>query len=461
MQCSFLQSLCVAAVFVSTLGIGPAFAAEDTLQAEIELLAKPYIDAEMVVGISIGVLKADEETTTHLGHTSSKGKRPDDDTVYEIGSVSKVFTGILIADAVVREKVRLEQSAQELLPENVTMPAGRDRSITILDLATHKSGLPRITNNMPSLKTDNPYADYTSKLAYVFLNGHKLRRSPGEKYEYSNFGMSLVGHLISKNAKLSYDELLRQRIAEPLGMNATGVVMSKSMKQRLATPFSAFGTKTSTWEFADMPGAGGIRSSTKDMLLFARAHLAPPDDEIGRAIELAWKKHTDDDAKGPTMGLGWHFAADGTTRWHNGQTGGYHSMLLIDRESKLAVVLLANTGYLGLDRLATDVMRILNGDEVKPRTFEKSVRVAKKVMERYVGKYELAPMFVFTVSVKDDKLMVGVTNQPTHQVFARSETEWFYKVVNAKLKFQLDDDGKCTSLKLLQNGITQTAKRIK
>ncbi len=459
MRSSF-RFLCLVVVLVSTLH-GSAFAADKALQTKIERLAQSYIDAERVVGMSIGVLKGGEATTAHVGRTGAKGKRPDDDTVYEIGSVSKVFTGILIADAVVRGKVRLDQSAQELLPENVKMPAREDRAITVIDIATHRSGLPRLSDNMPTSKSDNPYADYTSKLAHEFLTKHKLRRSPGEKYEYSNFGMALAGHMISENAKLSYDELLQQRIAEPLGMTSTRVALTESMQQRLATPHSAFGTETSTWEFADMPGAGGIRSSTKDMLQFARSQFSPPDGEIGRALELAWKKHTKKDSKGPPMGLGWHFAGDGTTRWHNGQTGGYHSMLMVNRKAGLAVVLLANTGAMELDRLAGDVMRMLGGADVKPRTFEKSIQVSKKVMERYVGKYQLAPTFIFTVSTKDDKLMVGVTNQGTYQVFPRSETEWFYKVVKATLKFQLDDAGNCTSLQLLQNGITQTAKRIK
>jgi CubicO group peptidase (beta-lactamase class C family) len=315
----------------------PACADDKTLENKLERLAQPYIDAERVVGISIGVLKAGQATTAHVGRTRTKGKRPDDDTVYEIGSVSKVFTGILVADAVVRGRVRLDQPVQELLPEDVKMPAWQDRPITIADLATHRSGLPKISSNMPVLKTDNPYADYTSKLAYEFLTEHKLRRPPGAKYEYSNFGMALVGHLISENAELRYDDLLQQRIAEPLGMKSTRVGLSPSMMQRLATPHSAVGEETSTWEFADMPGAGGIRSSTKDMLRFVRAQLSPPDDEIGRAIELALKKHTDDDSKGPAMGLGWSIAGDGITRLHNGQTGGFHSMLGVNRKEETAI----------------------------------------------------------------------------------------------------------------------------
>ena len=102
---------------------------------------------------------------------------------------------------------------------------------------------------------------------------------------------------------------------------------------------------------------------------------------------------------------------------------------------------------------------MLAGVDSKPRKFEKSITVAPAVMKRYVGTYELTKDFVFTVSVKGDKLMVGVTNQPTFQVFPRSETEWFYKVVEATITFKLDDEGNCTSLELFQNGVRQMANR--
>ena len=162
----------------------------------------------------------------------------------------------------------------------------------------------------------------------------------------------------------------------------------------------------------------------------------------------------------PAMALGWHIAGNGTGRWHNGQTGGSHSMLMVDRDAGLAVVVLANTALMELDNLAFDVMRLLLGDEVEPRTFEKPVRVAESVMEQYVGEYQLAPTVVITVSIKDNQLMVGITGQPTVPVFARSETEWFYTAVDATIKFQRDDDGVCHSLQVLQNGATHTATRL-
>jgi len=147
----------------------------------------------------------------------------------------------------------------------------------------------------------------------------------------------------------------------------------------------------------DLPalaGAGGIRSSVGDMLLLARAQLAPPDNPIGKAIALAWKVHQQPLAPGDfAIGLAWHIARDGSTRWHNGQTGGYHSMMLVNRDIETAVVLLTNTATMEADRLAQDIIQMLSGAKVEPRAFEKSVKVSPDVMQAYVGKYELAPEF--------------------------------------------------------------------
>jgi CubicO group peptidase (beta-lactamase class C family) len=442
------------------LRVDAAAPADNSLSVRVKRLAQPWIDANKVVGISIGFLKDGRSHTVHLGQTNDQGNTPDDDTVYEIGSASKVFTGILLADAVVRGSVRLNQPVQDLLPEGVTMPVWKGRVITPADLSVHRSALPRIAGNMPMSKRDDPYADYSSSLALAFLNTHKLRHSPGTKHEYSNLGTALLGYLIAEQAKVDYDDLLQQRISQPLGMSATRVRPDAAMKAHLTTPHVAVGQPTKVWDFSDMPGAGGILSSTHDMLLFAEANISPPDNMTGKAIELAWKKHRNRDSTGPAMGLGWHFAGDDTTRWHNGQTGGSHSMVMINRERGLAVVVLANTGVMELDKLAHNVMKTMAGLDVKAQSFEKTMRISDEVMQRYEGQYQLTPAFVFTVSVKRKQLIVGITNQPDQQVFPRSETEWFYKGVDATLKFQLDASGKCEALQLIQNGSVQTARRI-
>lgn len=168
-------------------------AADETLRSHTDLLVQPYLDNDIIVGMTIGLLRAGKQNVFGYGRMSRDDRRvPDGDTIYEFGSATKVLTGILLADAVVQGRAKLDQPAGDLLPAGVKMPANGDRAITLQDLSTHVSGLPTIPDNMKFGNPNNPYADYLEKDLYAFLNNHKLVRAPGTKYEYSNLGQGSV-----------------------------------------------------------------------------------------------------------------------------------------------------------------------------------------------------------------------------------------------------------------------------
>jgi len=440
----------------------PCLQAAQPLEDQIGRLVVPYVENEVVVGMTIGVVHQGKSSVFNFGRLSADDSRqPDGDTIYEIGSVSKVFTGILLADAVERGRVKLDQPAGELLPSGVTMPSHDERAITLQDLSTHVSGLPRLPDNLKIEDAENPYAAYTVKNMYAFLSDHNLSRSPGEKSEYSNLGVGLLGHLLARQADTTYEQLLRDRIAKPLDMANTTITLNKQQRSRLAPPHLGYGQASSNWDVPALAGAGAIRSTGKDMLKFVQADLDPPAGEIGKAMQLAWQVHQQPLEKGQfAMGLGWLVAHDGQTRWHNGQTGGYHAVVYVNRQLEVGVVLLTNTSTGEVDRLAEQIVQTLAGAKVEPRKFEKPVAVDPKLLERYVGKYQLVPGMDFTVTTKKGKLFVGLTGQPVIEVFPRSETEWYYKVVKATLAFDVDSNGTCTAVELFQNGVRQKAKRI-
>ena len=313
----------------------------------------------------------------------------------------------------------------------------------------------------------NPYRDYDSKKAAAFLNQYELPRQPGKSQEYSNFGVSVLGYLVAAKAGKSYEQLLRERIAVPLQMTDCTVSLSSDQTKRLATPHDKFGSAASTWTFADLPGAGGVHATMRDMMRFAKAQLNPPSGPLGEAIELAWKQHSAADASGSAMGLGWMIAGDGQTRWHNGQTGGSHSAIFINRELKCAVVVLCNTAVANeVDQLAMQLVMKAAGQDVKPGPSDTPKRdpaklaIDAKLRGRLVGRYQLTPDFIFDVQDHDGHLMVGITNQPTQEVFPDSPTRWSYHGVDAKLEFNLSKTGPARSLILHQNGANQTANRI-
>lgn len=441
---------------------------EPLSDAWVKKLAEPLIENKIADGISVGYIKGDDWGIVHLG-TSNRGvKKPTNGTIYELGSISKVFTGLLLADAVVRNEIELTAKAEVPNQAGIRLPSREGVPISWLDLSTHRSGLPRLPENLSPSSMSNPYRKYDSKQAAEFLSSYELPRKPGESREYSNFAVSVLGYLLAEQAGQPYEKLLQKRIAAPLGLKDCTVKPSKDQRRRLATPHDTYGSPTAFWTFADLPGAGGVRGTMYDMMRFAKAHLSPPKGTIGRAIELAWRQHRAADESGSAMGLGWIIHADGSTRWHNGGTGGSRSSMWINREINAAVVVLCNTSVESeVDLLAMQIIKKAAGHDVELASNKGEVRTGEqpkidaKLRSRLEGRYELNPNFIFTINDQNGRLMVGITNQPTQEVFPDSATRWSYRSVEAALEFELPTAGPAESLVLVQNGLRQKARRIK
>ena len=179
------------------------------------------------VGIVVGVIEPQGRRFVSYGSLQKGGtRRPDADTVFEIGSVTKVFTSLLLSDMVQRGQVSLDDPVSKYLPDGVKVPERNGRAITLVDLATHTSGLPRLPGNLHPKDPANPYADYSSEQLYEFLSTYQLPRDVGSKFEYSNLGGGLLGFALARRAGTDYESLVRSRITAPLGMKSTGITLS-------------------------------------------------------------------------------------------------------------------------------------------------------------------------------------------------------------------------------------------
>ncbi|MEM6470867.1 MAG: serine hydrolase [Planctomycetota bacterium] len=436
----------------------------------IETVAQAYVDGGAINSAAIGVIDGDQDAFIGVGRFSESDDRvPNAQTIYEIGSISKVFTGIMLADAIQNGLVTADQPVQDLVPDDVRIPTWKnapDRKITLRDLSTHVSGLPRMPNNLNVLaQLSDPYANYAASDLFTFLKAHQLRRSPGEKEEYSNLAVGLLGEVLSQQQNLTYEALLRSRITEPLKMRDTCLSLSESQLERLAPPHNIGRKPSSNWNFKALAGAGAIRSSIGDMLKFCRANLNVPDNETGKAISSAFSKQREAvGASSRPMGFGWIINPGSETRWHNGGTGGYHSILLINQKEKHCVVVLCNTASAEVDRLGSEIMTVLRGDDVKPKSFRKTIRVSKETCAKYVGTYQFNPLVSMDVAADDEgtSLTVQLTGQEPLGIYPETETLWFLKAVKADVEFTVDEDsGQCTAATLFQNGIRQKAKKVK
>jgi CubicO group peptidase (beta-lactamase class C family) len=450
------KALLVGAMLLVASNAGNSFAA--IARSQIDPLAQPMVDDGLAVGFVVGIVKDGKTQFFAYGETTKgSGTKPNSNTVYEIGSASKVFTGLLLADMVNAGLATLGDPLQMYLPASVKVPVAEGEPLTLKHLATHTSGLPKLPDNLSPRDWRNPYADYTMEQMHAFLSGHKLRRAPGD-YEYSNFGMGLLGDVLALRQKTTYEQLVIDRIAKPLGMNDTRITLSGDQRRRLAPPYNAKLKPDKNWDFPTLAGCGGIRSTARDMVKFLQANLDKKNGPLTEAIKLSQARRQSI-GSGQSIGLGWHIHVDGMTRWHNGMTGGYASWMAVVPEFNVGVVVLSNTATEKITELGLQLTSLACGNKVEPASSRKVVKVDPEVLQKYVGVFAITPQFALTVTLEDGQLKVQATGQQKLELFPESAQKFFLKVVDAQITFVPDNDGNVNKLILHQNGRDMPAAR--
>ena len=431
----------------------------DRTMRQLERIVHDRVDSGRSAGIVAGMVFADGSTRVVAYGDAGGGRRMDKRSVFEIGSITKTFTGTLLADMAQRGEVRLTDPVASLLPPGVTVPSRGGRQITLQDLATQTSGLPELPTNLAITDPANPYADYTVEQLYAFLNGYTLTRDPGAQFEYSNVGVGLLGHALALRAHKSYEELVRERILAPLGMTSSAITITPSMARNFASGHNADGAIVAPWDWPTLAGAGALRSSITDMLAYASANLDDEGGPLRQAMATARSPRERIGAQAQ-IGLNWFTqrTGDDDIVWHNGETGGFQSFIGLDEARKTAIVVLSNSatlegvhdiGFHMLDkRLALTA----------PST-HKEIKLPARVLQRYVGVYDFAGVKV-TITRSPQGLIAQIPGQETVRLYAESETEFFMKLVDAQLTFEADSKGRVTGAVLHQDGQTFPGQKI-
>jgi CubicO group peptidase (beta-lactamase class C family) len=436
--------------------------------AEIRRILVERVDVHrQSVGIVVGVIEPAGRRIVAYGSRAKGDTRPlDGDTVFEIGSITKVFTSLLLADSVLRGDVSLSDPVAKYLPAGVKVPERSGRPITLLDLSTHTSGLPRLPNNLQPKDTANPYADYTVEQLYQFLSSYQLTRDIGSGWEYSNLGAGLLGHALARRAGTDYESLVRARVTGPLSMRRTAVTLSPELKALLAQGHNPALEPVANWDIPTLAGAGALRSTTNDMLTFLGAALGSTPSPLSGAF--AAMTATRRPAASPAMeaGLGWQIlkAPGGEIIWHNGGTAGYRTWIGYAPRTRTGVVVLTNAGTAaGPDdigqHLLAPALPLLTTFALPPKT-RIETKVGPAVFDRLVGRYQFAPAVLLTISRDGERFLAQLTGQPANEIFAESEKEYFLKVVDAQLSFEVDAQNRPIAVVLHQNGRDQRAPRI-
>ncbi|WP_445281804.1 serine hydrolase domain-containing protein [Streptomyces sp. DSM 118148] len=270
----------------------------------------------------------------------------DPGTLFEIGSITKTFTALVLAQLTVRGAVSLDQPLRDLLPRDITAPERGGEVIKLAHLACHTSGLPRLPKGlMPrSLFRSDPYAGCTGELLMDGLRRTRLRSVPGTRFRYSNFGAGLLGLALARHVGTDYDTLVQAQICRPLGMADTRVVLDPGRSARLAGGHSRAGRPRPPWHLAALAGAGGLHSTVPDLLTLARAQMGSAPEELAEAIALTHTTAHRINARA-AVHPGWISTDPSRGRhrilFHTGGTGGYRSLLAIAPDDRAAVVVLS------------------------------------------------------------------------------------------------------------------------
>ena len=436
----------------------------DATDDEIKGILQDRIErAKRSVGIVVGVVDEKGARVISFGKPSMDGKQAlDGNSIFEIGSVTKVFTATLLADMVERGEVSLNDPISKYLPRTVKTPTRDGKEITLLDLTTQTSGLPRLPTNFAPKNPGNPYADYTVDQLYAFLSSYTLTRGIGEKYEYSNLGVGLLGHILALRAGMDYETLVRKRICEPLKMSDTKISLTPEMQARLVTGHNPALKPVANWDLPTLAGAGALRSSVNDMLKFVAANIGLTKSPLLAAMQRAHQSQRETGQPDLTIALNWHILKkfDSEIVWHNGGTGGYHSFIGFDKKNRRGVVVLSNSAN-DID----DIGRHLLVSQyplarLEPPKEHKAIQIDPKSFDAYAGEYQLAPGFGLVFSREGDKFFMQPTGQNKTEIFAESETDFFLAVADVQITFVKDDKGQVIQAILHQNGRNQTLKKI-
>jgi len=386
---------------------------------------------------------------------SNAGNSPSESTnpkqpLFEIGSISKVFTGVLLAQAVESGDLGLDDTLGKLLKGKVSLSPFVSE-ITLRQLVTHSSSLPRMPADFETDSSpENPYSNYDRKKLWAALATLKLDSSPPGEAVYSNFGFAVIGELLSVRYNKAWDVLVRERITGPLGMTDTLQILG-GKAPHLAESYSG-DIPAPPWDMLAFAGAGGLRSTAADMLAFSRAILAGKEGPLGNAAErlLTPLGNLQYDEIGYAVMI--RGPVDKRTFSHSGGTGGYRALWMVTPDNKQAVVILVSNAEAPIDRVELTI------GASRYQVSSHPVPIDFNTLSEYAGTFRIDKSAAFTFVAQDGTLYGRLTGQPFNALTPTAKNTFAFPVVGAEFTF-VKDGGKIDAVALNQGGRNLSASR--
>lgn len=443
---------------------------------KIDEIVRPAFESERLIGAIVGI--SNGKSPFFIGYGSTNlvtGNIPNEHTIFEIGSITKVFTGLLLAKKVLEDKVALDEPVKRLLPPYFRIPRFGSSDITLIDLSTHYSGLPRIPTNMNPKHLTNPYKNYTGYKMREFLASYKLPREPGTEWEYSNLGVALLGYALGVKSNNTYKRMVFSEICNPLKLKDTRFHLNDEQLSRFAQGYNADFEKTPHWDFDVIAPAGGLRSTASDMLKFATAFLNE-NEPMYVAMEKTITPYRKSGIPDNEMGLGWLIMKKSgfDIPWHNGGTGGFSSFMAVNKKQKIALVVLSNTSAAQsgvVDDIAGTIMKCMLGIPYEDPKWPLEARIDPKLLDTYTGNYELISqdkttppekpgVTLIVVSREGSRLVFNMDKKITFKLYPESDVKFFAKLVPLSITFSKDNADNKTHMSIKADNESSEWKKV-
>jgi CubicO group peptidase (beta-lactamase class C family) len=441
-----------AAVLIA--GAGQAGAASQAApdMARMDQVVQFYVSGKQFMGSVLVARGNDILFNKGYGFANMEWEIPNTpSTKFRLGSLTKQFTAASILLLEERGKLSVDDPVKKYMPD---APAAWDK-ITIFNLLTHTSGIPNFTS-FPEYISLEPFASTPEQLVARF-HDKPLDFQPGEKWNYSNSGYILLGYLVEKISGESYEKFVQENIFTPLGMTDSGYDSNAAIIPHRAAGYmpGPNGLLNAGFIHMSIPfSAGALYSTTGDLLrweqgLFGGKLLSPG----------SLQKMTTPFKSDYAFGLLVHTVSGHKVIDHAGGIEGFNTHLAYYPEDKLTLVVLGNMNSSVPQEMALKLAALVHGEKVVLPSERKEATADPKLFGGYVGRYELAPNLILTVSREGDRLLLQLTGQPKAEIFPESDREYFLKIVDAEITFVTDSQGRATELILHQGGVDQHAKR--
>lgn len=417
-------------------------------------------------GVVLGIAQSKGDRIVAYGTRGLADKRPmAGDTVFDVGSITKVVTALALSDMALHHEVSLDDPAGKYLPPGVTVPSRDGKEITLADLATHTAGLPLRPTNLVSNDPANPYADYTREDLFAFLSSYKLASDPGSHYDYSNVGYGLLGQVLALRAGETYEELVRNRITAPLGMNDTRFDIAPDSRARMAVGYDRDLAPVPHWDMGVLESAGALHSTANDLLKLLDAALGFRKSPLAPALRAMTAVRRPGGMQPAThIALAWNILDDGGREivWKNGSVGGYRAFIGYDARARLGIVALANaqTGE-GADDIALHLLDPNFPVDTYVPGPHKEIPLDPAILDRYVGVYRYSDTDILTVAREGDHLYCSEPGQEKLELLAEGPQDFFIKDPDVQISFDAIEDGRATKAIWHQSGQELIGVRMK